>query len=46
VTDVLAAARPEEVFLVRPGESVRVRLERDLKAVREELLRRAKEGEK
>ncbi len=46
LTDVLAQARPEEVFVLRPGENVRVRLERDVKAVREELLRRAKGGEK
>ncbi|MBI3722934.1 hypothetical protein HY251_03115, partial [bacterium] len=44
LADALAKARPEETFLLRPGEGVRLRLERDTRDIREEMLKRAKES--
>jgi membrane protease subunit HflK len=44
LADAVASVKPEETFIVRPGEEPRLRLERDQKAAQEELLRRAREG--
>ncbi|HZU96660.1 MAG TPA: SPFH domain-containing protein [Planctomycetota bacterium] len=42
VADALARSRPEEGFVVPPGEEVRVRLERDTKPAQQKLLERAR----
>ncbi len=44
LVEALAKVRPEETFVVHPGETVRIKLERDTKDIREEMLRRAKES--
>ena len=42
LAEALARVRPEETFLVRPGDGLRIRRERDTKQQREEMFRRAR----